>query len=359
MYRNRSTSLLFAAATAGLCAGGAQAEILSWKQSDPTNWTAEVSIAGKDFREARLAALDEAAARLREEIRLPSSRPQHEYLAQLLITDESFKIDGQRYRASLRLASALPDPEFEIEERRVDAFDTGTEDVYRPGWVLVVPMDVDADGSWSLSPVGSAWSSRWKVPFRDGQTQFVPASIDADDRSRAKSSEDLVSLVRHLASRYQSEAIMMVAKSDDGNVRIGQWSPGGGFRTSALGDFEASGSLTELRALYLEAFWEGAPRGHGADPTLREDIESVLAATQGPVTFREVGLPVSVSGGLSGHLQFILQGAAWPSVERRLRDVPGFDVSSIDDRGSSVLVRYFTQVSDPIALLQAHGFSWE
>lgn len=359
MHRINLLAPLLASVTVGFCAATAQADILSWQQTDPRSWTAEIRISDKGLREARVSALDEVASRLLEELRLPSTRPQHEYVEKLMIVDESFQADGRQYRARLKLASALPDPEFEIEERRSDAFDTETEDVYRPNWVLVVPMDVDTDGSWSLSPAGSAWSSRWKVPFRDGLTQFVPASIDADDRKRAKMSVDLVDLVRHLAARYQSEAVMMVAKSEDGGVRIGQWSSGSGLRASALGSFEPSGSLTDLRARYLEAFWGSVPRGHGADPALREDIEAAISATQRPVTFREVGRPVSVAGGLSGHLQFILQGVGWQSVEQRLRDVPGFDISSVDDRGSSILVRYFTQSADPISLLQAHDFSWE
>ena len=307
---------------------------------------------------ARTMALDQAGRELAGKLKFSEDRPQHELLSKLLIIDERYDGDARRYDGTLHLLTAVPDPDYEVAERRTEAFETpAADESWRPNWVLVVPFDIEANGAWDLSASTSPWFSRWKVPFRDGLTQFLPATIDAEDRAMARAASSLDEVADRLATRYQSEAVMLVARGPDDAIEIGRWVTGNPIDFSDLGAFETGGSLTDLRARYLEAFWGGGSLS--GYPELRGGVMAALEEAQavGPVQFRLVGLPRPYGRGWEGHLQVILMGHSWEEVQSQMRAIPGLDVVSSDDRGSSVLVRFVSEVENVPALLAEYGFS--
>jgi hypothetical protein len=334
------------------------AQQIAWQQNDASSWIARVRVDDLGMAEARTLALESAARQIAEKLEISPDRPQHEVISKLLIVDEAYVAASKRYTGTLRLMTALPDPSYEVAERRTEAFDTpAAQEAWRPNWVLVVPFEIGDTGAWRLSAASSPWASRWKVPFRDGMTQFLPATIDAEDRSMAAAAGSLESVAEHLARRYQSEAVMMVARSSDGLIEIGRWITGGPLDFSDLGSVDTSVSLIDLRARYLEAFWGGSPRvGY---PGLQDGVMAALEEAQeaGPVRYRLVGLPRPYGHGWEGHLQIILSGRTWEGLEAEMRAIPGLNVMSADDRGSSVLVRFVSETENVSALLAAYGFS--
>lgn len=336
----------------------AHAQQIAWQQNDASSWTARVRVDGAGMAEARSSALAQAGRELARKLEVAEDRPQHEVLSKLLIVDERYQPESRRYEGTLHLVSAVPDPDYEVAERRTEAFETPAADAsWRPNWVLVVPFDVEAGGAWDLSSSTSPWASRWKVPFRDGMTQFLPATIDAEDRAMARQAATLDEVAERLATRYQSEAVMLVARSSEGMIEIGRWIVGNPLSFGTLGAFEAKGSLTDLRARYLEAFWGGAPSS--GYPALQDGVMAALEEAQvgGPVRFRLVGLPRPYGRGWEGHLQLIPGSRSWEAIEAEMRSIPGLSIMSSDDRGSSVLIRFVSEIEDVSSLLADYGFS--
>ncbi|MHA6346935.1 hypothetical protein [Roseivivax sp. CAU 1761] len=129
------------------------------EQIGPREWIFRVSIPGEGMAAARLQALNSSVAHVAGLLGAGDGAPQEEYLEKLLIIDEAMEDAG--YSAMIRVLSSKDDPKFATQQRRDTEFESNTvaeED--RPEWVLIVPSDVAADGSWDISQRNSTWASK-------------------------------------------------------------------------------------------------------------------------------------------------------------------------------------------------------
>ena len=304
-------------------------EIVNSDQISAEEWTFRFRVRDVDMWNGRQKAIQGATDFIAVVLNQESGIPQHQVIDKMLILDEAYKADERSYEAYLRVHSALEDPAYQLASTRNASFESGGTKIAPPAWVLLVPANVE-DNVWSLSSKKAPWSSKWRIPFRDGATQFVPATVDADDMSAANKAEDLAEIASQLGKRYNAPAVLMVAKGSISDLEMAYFKPDDdGNMLSVTGAVETNLSdITTTRASTLESFW-----------MLHQQLEEESQFVGEPIRYRFVGRPR-----LDGYptiltLQIIAaHTSGWDDIMRRLERLEGVQILRYSDHGSSYLV---------------------
>ncbi|WP_156883424.1 hypothetical protein [Salipiger mucosus] len=317
----------------------------SVEQIGPREWILRTAVPDTGMSNARISSLDAAADHVGSILEVAPDAAQRDYLEKVLIVDE--EITDGTYQAMLRVLSSRDDPEFAASQRRDTDFDSGSvPDALRPEWVMVVPASVSSDGAWDIARRNSTWASKWNIPFRDGATQFLPASFDADDRAVSDRSRDFDVLTDHLSDRYNADHILYVARSDNGEILLSHWSDANAWMgTISAGDGIDISNYTNLRAAVLDGFWStygDAVRQPSATGSEHSDRTGQADTSNGRATrYRLVGQPAADGGTIDGFLQVIDDGAITTrDLQSKIQAVQGLTLASVEDHGSSFLVQF-------------------
>jgi hypothetical protein len=304
-------------------------EIVDRDQISAEEWTFRLKVTDVDMMNGRQKAIKGATDFIAVVLNQDSYTPQHEVIKKMLILDESYDASEEIYEAYFRVHSALEDPGYKLAATRNATFESDSEKTAPPAWVLLVPATLKGD-AWGLSGKKSPWSSKWRIPFRDGATQFVPATIDADDVSSSKKAEDLSEMASMIGKRYNAPAVLMLAKGENEGLELAYFKPGDdGEMLSVTSSAKADLSdITMTRASTLEAFW-----------SLNEEIEAASKFVGEPVRYRFVGRPRLDGTPAILTLQIIAaRTAGWDNIYERLEQLEGVTILNQSDHGSSYLV---------------------
>ena len=340
-----------------------QKQIQSIDHASAKDWRIDLEITGKGMRAARISALDTATDLVQSKFTETSYSEQGYLFEKILLLDEKYDPATNIYSALVRVVSRLEDPAFALEETRTTAFDSGDIGAaQRPDWVLLIPMNVDADGEWSLADQSAPWAARWTVPFRDGSTQFIPTMPDADDVDASTTSSDFNALASFLAGKYRAQDVAFVARLPEGRMAVAYWNEARGeLRLGKKGPEIAALGVKESRGALLENFWPvyaGTQKGQGA----RRDSPAATG-NSGSIPYRVIGRLKQDRLGVSGYLQILVtDGVAWSAIKRRLSEIESLSVFQTKDRGTSGMVMFSANVADEAALhdlLEGNGLGME
>ncbi len=329
-------------------------QIQDMKQYAADQWTFVTNADGEDMLAARQGSILVIDNKVRGLLRIGDDEKHSDVFEKILIVDEEYK-DGS-YKGQFRVITNQSDEEYLIDAERHASFETGQNSPSAPAWVLLVPGNVDADGAWSLSAMGSAWQSNWKIPFRDGNTQFIPATTDADDVAALDEAYSLADLGLHFSDRYSANDVLFVGNKVSGELEISYWSAA----KDPASTIEASGPLPEardataLRGTLLDHFW-GISSGEILTKAPKPEPESTLR-------YRFVGHPRIENGFMTGFVQILSKEETQETIETRLSTVEGLSVSNYEDHRNSVLLTFGyagSDIDELISSLSAAGFTSE
>jgi hypothetical protein len=313
-------------------------------QVNQTEWVFDMSLSGRGMRSARLITLNAATDYIADKLEQGDNANEFDFIDKVLLVDENFN-DGT-YTSKIRVLSLIEDDSFAINSNRNIAFNTQeAPSLSRPNWVLVVPIDIDEDQNWQLSGLRTLWASQWKIPFRDGLTQFIPATVDVDDKDFADNAESFEELSEYLMKRYKSEYVLYVARNSEGLVKVFQW----GIDTNIappleIGVFTKKPDVTVLRSAVLSGYWSSfAPSYINAE---YDDVEGA----PGVFYYRMMGTPkMDLYGYASGWIQLLeVTPEQWVFLENTLMNIRGLSIQSIQKQDTGLLInyRYNTEVID-------------
>lgn len=337
-------------------AAGINNPISEVEQLSSKEWVFTMMIGGTGMRDARIQSISAAAAHVASDLGVSNFYDQEEYLHKILLVDEGFSDD--LYTAKIRVTSTLEDQEFLLNEARDTNFDSGIAEEIRPNWVLVIPVEIDQEGNWALARSKSRWTNQWKIPFNDNATHFIPATIDADDRSFFEEASGFEDLSEHFMTRYKAENIAYVAKDQDGNVSVFQW----GADTDvvppvSVGQVETFTSINSIRSAVLDGFWSAYQKSPASEPVTEASVSEFEL-----MRYRFVSDPApNDRGHMVGWIQFILdEDTSWANIYSGLSQAEGFDIISAEDHDTSVLLEFRAtagSAEEVRQLLQSVGFT--
>ncbi|NDV52801.1 hypothetical protein [Salipiger sp. PrR003] len=333
----------------------------SVRQISAREWLIEAGSDLHSMSSARTDAIHRAVEQVAFDLEMPEGALEADFIEKALILDESYDETG--YHSLLRVLSRLEDSDFAISQSRETSFEsTAVPDAMRPAWVLVVPAVVRENGSWDIAQRNSTWASKWRIPFRDGVTQFVPATFDADDRKISEGAADFDVMSKHLKTRYGAAEILYAAQGAEGEVMISHWSADNGWMgTLSAGTGIDTGNVTGLRATVLDGFWSTFPSSMNRQPETMIDNTRLTAGTAGATRYRLVGAPRPNGDSLRGFIQIIAEETEeLETIRQKLSRVSGLELVRLEDHGSSYFGEYTYAGTDRQALAQAltiHGFS--
>ena len=179
----------------------------------------EIELYSKSMREARIAAIDDAINFAVKDFASSYSMGNDtniiekivdNHISRVLIVDESYDPYTKIYTGYFDVWIDKFNSEklflgFSSEELN-ETPDT-------PKWVLIVPSKLVGGGYWTLADKQSSWAKNWQFPKSSELTQFIGASIDAEDKAASHSMASLADFTIYLSEKYRADFIMYVAEN--------------------------------------------------------------------------------------------------------------------------------------------------
>jgi hypothetical protein len=130
----------------------------------------------------------------------------------------------------------------------------------KPAWILVIPVQRQADGSLAIFDRKNPWVREWIVPQPTAQGIRTVTIVGDSEDKRLVSADDIDqmrgSALQRLARKYNAPAVAIAVSDADGTTAVAAWMPG----RQATWDTPIEGEGKQALITALDAIFTGSER---------------------------------------------------------------------------------------------------